>query len=59
MTGLILAGVSAFDAVKVQVVVMYMVLAAVTVATATVGIGLSRTLFTPDDRAVHLPGERQ
>lgn len=59
MTGLILAGVSAFDAVKVQVVVMYMVLAAVAVATVTVGIGLSRTLFTADDRAIHLPGERQ
>lgn len=58
MTGLILAGVSAFDAVKVQIVVMYMVLAAVTVSTATVGIGLSRTLFTTDERAVHLRGER-
>jgi UDP-glucose/iron transport system permease protein len=58
MTGLILAGVSAFDAVKVQIVVMYMVLAAVAVATATVGIGLSRTLFTADERAIHLPGER-
>ena len=59
MTGLILAGVSAFDAVKVQVVVMYMVLASVAVATATVAVGLSRTLFTADERAVHLPGERQ
>ena len=58
MTGLILAGVSAFDAVKVQVVVMYMVLASVAVATSTVGIGLSRMLFTADHRAVHLPGER-
>lgn len=58
MTGLILAGVSAFDAVKVQIVVMYMVLAAVAVATATVAIGLSRTLFTADDRAIHLEGER-
>ena len=35
MTGLILAGVSALDAVRVQIVVMYMVLAAVAVATAT------------------------
>jgi UDP-glucose/iron transport system permease protein len=58
MTGLILAGVSAVDAVKVQVVIMYMVLASVAVATATVAVGLSRALFTPDQRAVHLEGER-
>ncbi len=58
MTGLILAGVSAFDAVRVQIVVMYMVLASVAVATATVAVGLSRTLFTADQRAIHLPGER-
>jgi len=58
MAGLILAGVPAFEAVKVQIVVMYMVLASVAVAAATVGVGLSRTLFTHDQRAVHLPGER-
>ena len=58
MTGLILAGVSAVDAVKVQVVVMYMVLASVAVVTATIALGLSRTLFTSDQRAVHLKGER-
>ncbi len=58
MTGLILAGVSAVDAVKVQVVVMYMVLASVAVVTATIALGLSRTLFTSDQRAVHLEGER-
>jgi putative ABC transport system permease protein len=58
MTGLILAGVSALDAVRVQIVVMYMVLAAVAMATATVSIGLSRLLFTDDQRAIHLPGER-
>jgi putative ABC transport system permease protein len=59
MTGLILAGVSAVDAVKVQIVIMYMVLASVAVATAVIALGLRRTLFTPDQRAVHLPGERR
>jgi putative ABC transport system permease protein len=58
MTGLILAGVSALDAVKVQIVIMYMVLASVAVSTATIALGLRRKLFTPDQRAVHLPGER-
>ena len=59
MTGLILAGVPAVDAVKVQVVVMYLVLASTAVSTATVAIGLSRTLFTSDHRAIHLEGERR
>lgn len=59
MTGLILAGVPAVDAVKVQVVVMYLVLASATVSTATVAIGLGRTLFTSDQRAIHLEGERR
>ena len=58
MTGLILAGVPVFDAVKVQVVVMYLVLASVAVSTTTVAVGLSRTLFTSDQRALHLEGER-
>lgn len=58
MTGLILAGVDPLEAVRVQVVVMYLVLGSVAVATSTVAIGLSRSLFTPDQRAVHLPQER-
>lgn len=58
MTGLILAGVDPIEAVRVQVVVMYLVLGSVAVATSTVAVGLSRTLFTPDQRAIHLPGER-
>lgn len=58
MTGLILAGVDPMEAVRVQVVVMYLVLGSVAVTTSTVALGLSRTLFTPDQRAVHLPGER-
>ncbi|MCZ6462514.1 MAG: iron export ABC transporter permease subunit FetB [Actinobacteria bacterium] len=58
MTGLILAGVPVFDAVKVQVVVMYLVLASVAVSTTTIAVGLGRTLFTSDQRAIHLEGER-
>jgi putative ABC transport system permease protein len=58
MTGLILAGVDPIEAVRVQVVVMYLVLGSVAVSTGTVALGLSRTLFTPDQRAVHLPEER-
>jgi len=58
MTGLILAGVAPLEAVVVQVVVMYLVLAAATVTTGVVGSGLARVLFTPDERAIHLPGER-
>lgn len=58
MTGLILAGVDPIEAVRVQVVVMYLVLGSVAVSTSTVAVGLSRTLFTSDQRAIHLPGER-
>jgi putative ABC transport system permease protein len=58
MTGLILAGVDPIEAVRVQVVVMYLVLGSVAVATSTVALGLSRSLFTPDQRAVHLRQER-
>ncbi|MEA3510979.1 MAG: iron export ABC transporter permease subunit FetB [Actinomycetota bacterium] len=58
MTGLILAGVDPMGAVRVQIVVMYLVLGSVAVSTSTVALGLSRTLFTSDQRAVHLPDER-
>lgn len=54
MTGLILAGVDPLEAVRVQIVVMYLVLGSVAVATSTVALGLARTLFTTDQRAVHL-----
>lgn len=54
MTGLILAGVAPLDAVLVQMVVMFLVLGSVAVATTVVAVGLSRMLFTPDQRAVHL-----
>jgi putative ABC transport system permease protein len=59
MTGLILAGVAPLEAVRVQIVVMYLVLGSVAITTAVVAIGLSRTLFTSDQRAIHLPGERR
>jgi len=55
MTGLILAGVDPVDAVMVQVVIMYLVLASVAVTTAVVGLGLSRRLFTDDERLIPLP----
>jgi len=58
MTGLILAGADPMDAVRIQVVVMYLVLGSVAISTSVVALGLSRTLFTPDQRAVHLPEER-
>jgi len=58
MTGLILAGVDPMEAVRVQVVVMYLVLGSVAVSTSTVALGLSRLLFTSDQRAVHLPEKR-
>lgn len=59
MTGLILAGVAPLEAVRVQIVVMYLVLGSVAVTTTVVALGLARTLFTPDQRAIHLPGERR
>ena len=58
MTGLILAGVDPLDAVMVQIVVMYLVLGSVAVTTTVVGVGLARTLFTSDQRARHIAGER-
>ncbi len=58
MTGLILAGVDPLDAVMVQIVVMYLVLGSVAVTTTVVAVGLSQTLFTPDQRAKHIEGER-
>ena len=58
MTGLILAGVDPLEAVRVQIVVMYLVLGSVAIASSTVALGLSRMLFTPDQRAIHLPENR-
>ena len=52
MVGLILAGVEPADAVKVQVAVMYLVLGSVATTTTVMSLGLSRRLFTDDDRLV-------
>lgn len=57
MTGLILAGVSPFVAVKVQVVVMYLVLASVSTTTALIGIGTARRLFNSAHQLTALPRE--
>lgn len=54
MVGLILAGVEPLDAVKVQATVMYLVLGSVATTTSVVALGLSRRLFTADDRLVRI-----
>jgi putative ABC transport system permease protein len=54
MTGLILAGVDAVDAVQIQLAVMYLVLGSVATSVTVVGVGLTRRLFTPDHRVVPL-----
>lgn len=54
MTGMILAGVSAFVAVKVQIVVMYLVLGSVTTTVTVVGLGTVKLLFTRDHRLIRL-----
>jgi len=54
MTGLLLAGVSPIDAVKVQAAVMYVVLGSVSTTVTVTAVGLTRRLFTPDHRLVRL-----
>jgi len=54
MTGLILAGVDAQDAVIVQLAIMYLILGSVASSTTVVALGLTRRLFTPDHRLVRL-----
>lgn len=54
MTGLVLAGVDALDAVQVQLAIMYLVLGSVATSVSVMGIGLSRRLFTDDHRLVEL-----
>lgn len=54
MTGLILAGVDAVDAVQIQLAVMYLILGSVATSVTVVGLGLTRRLFTPDHRLVRL-----
>jgi putative ABC transport system permease protein len=50
MTGLILAGVNPFDAVRVQAAVMYLILGSVAATTTVVALGIRRRVFTPDHR---------
>lgn len=54
MTGMILAGVSPFVAVKVQIVVMYLVLGSVATTATVIGLGTVKLLFTRDHRLVRL-----
>lgn len=57
MTGLILAGVDATDAVMVQLAIMYLILGSVVTSVTVIGLGLASRLFTPDHRLVRLPRE--
>lgn len=54
MTGLILAGVDATDAVAVQLAIMYLILGSVATSVTVVALGLTRRLFTSDHRLVPL-----
>ncbi len=55
MTGLILAGVDAFDAVLVELAIMYQILGSVATSVTVTGVGLTRRLPSPDHRLVQLP----
>ena len=50
MTGLVLAGVDAGDAVSIQLAIMYLILGSVATSITVIGLGLTRRLFTPDHR---------
>jgi UDP-glucose/iron transport system permease protein len=50
MTGLILAGVNVYDAVRVQAAVMYLVLGSCAATTSVVALGIRRRVFTADHR---------
>jgi putative ABC transport system permease protein len=54
MTGLILAGVDAVDAVSIQLAIMYLILGSVTTSVTVMALGLSRQLFTRDHRLKRL-----
>lgn len=54
MTGLVLAGADAADAVAVQLAIMYLVLGSVATSTTVIALGLTRRLFTRDHRLVHV-----
>ena len=52
MTGLLLAGVSAKDAVAVQLAVMFLILGSVAITSVIVGPGVARRLVSADQRLV-------
>ncbi len=54
MTGLILAGVDAIDAVQIQLAIMYLILGSVATSVTVVGLGLTRRLFTSDHRLMRV-----
>lgn len=58
MTGLVLAGVDAVDAVTVQLAIMYLILGSVATSVAVMGLGLTRRLFTDDHRLVVIEREK-
>ena len=58
MTGLILAGVDALDAVTIQLAIMYLVLGSVASSVTVIGLGLTRQLFTADHRLRRLERHR-
>ncbi|HEV3451110.1 MAG TPA: iron export ABC transporter permease subunit FetB [Acidimicrobiia bacterium] len=58
MTGLILAGVDPFNAVRVQAAVMYLILGSVAATTTVVALGMRRRLFTADHRLTRLVASR-
>jgi putative ABC transport system permease protein len=50
MTGRVLAGVDAVDAVTVQLAIMYLILGSVATSVTVIGLGLTRRVFTSDHR---------
>jgi putative ABC transport system permease protein len=50
MTGLVLAGADAADAVTIQLAIMYLILGSVATSITVIGLGLTRRLFTDDHR---------
>ncbi|HEY6533235.1 MAG TPA: iron export ABC transporter permease subunit FetB [Acidimicrobiales bacterium] len=50
LTGLVLAGVDASDAVSIQLAIMYLILGSVATSITVIGLGLTRRMFTPDHR---------
>ena len=50
MTGLVLAGVDAVDAVTVQLAIMYLILGSVATSVTVIGLGPTRRVFTSDHR---------